>query len=41
MLIIACGLPVKAPWLNSIEPKWVNGKSAIFEPERKLTAAEF
>ena len=38
--IIACYLPVKAPWLNAIEPKWVHGKRAIIEPERKLTAGE-
>jgi hypothetical protein len=38
--IVACYLPVKAPWLNAIEPKWVHGKRAIVEPERKLTAAE-
>ena len=38
--IVACWLPVKAPWLNAIEPKWVHGKRAIIEPERKLTAAE-
>jgi DDE superfamily endonuclease len=38
--IVACGLPVKAPWLNAIEPKWVHGKRAIIEPERRLTAAE-
>ena len=40
MRIIACFLPVKAPWLNAIEAKWVHGKRAIVEPERKLTAAE-
>ena len=38
--IVACWLPVKAPWLNAIEPKWVHGKRAIVEPQRKLTAAE-
>ena len=38
--IVACYLPVKAPWLNAIEPKWVHGKRAIIEPDRKLTAAE-
>jgi hypothetical protein len=34
------GLPVKAPWLNAIEPKWVHGKRAIVEPDRKLTHDE-
>jgi transposase len=38
--IVACRLPIKAPWLNAIEPKWAHGKRAIVEPERKLTAAE-
>jgi hypothetical protein len=38
--IVACYLPVKAPWLNAIEPKWVHGKRAIIEPGRPLTAAE-
>ncbi len=38
--VVACYLPIKAPWLNRIEPKWVHGKRAIVEPERKLTAAE-
>ena len=38
--IRACGLPIKAPWLNPIEPKWMHGKRAIAEPDRKLTAAE-
>ena len=35
-----CGLPIKAPWLNPIEPKWVHGKRAIVEPGRKLSAGE-
>lgn len=38
--IVACYLPVKSPWLNAIEPKWVHGKKAIAEPDRKLTAQE-
>jgi hypothetical protein len=38
--IIVCQLPVKAPWLNPIEPKWVHGKRAVVEPARLLTAAE-
>jgi transposase len=38
--IVACYLPVKSPWLNAIEPKWVHGKKAIAEPGRKLTAQE-
>lgn len=35
-----CGLSVKAPWLNPIEPKWAHGKKAVVEPDRKLTAEE-
>ena len=38
--IRGCGPPVKAPWLNAIEPKWVRGKRAVVEPDRKLTADE-
>lgn len=38
--IIPCWLPVKSPWLNRIEPKWVHGKRAIVEPARLLTAEE-
>ena len=36
--IVSCPLPVKAPWLNRIEPKWVHGKRAIIEPDRQATA---
>jgi DDE superfamily endonuclease len=38
--IPVCPLPIKAPWLNPIEPKWMHGKKAIAEPERLLTAQE-
>jgi hypothetical protein len=38
--ILPCRLPVKAPWLNPIEPKWQHGKKAIVEPDRRLTARE-
>jgi DDE superfamily endonuclease len=38
--IRVCYLPIKAPWLNPIEPKWLHGKRAIVEPDRKLTGAE-
>ena len=40
MRIVACYLPVKAPWLNPIEPKWVDGKRTIIEPDRKLSGDE-
>ena len=33
-------LPLKRPWLNPIEPKWVHGKRRITEPARLLSAGE-
>ena len=38
--IVVCQLPTRAPWLNPIEPKWVHGKRAVAEPDRKLAADE-
>src|SRR5262249_49963548 len=38
--LLSCYLPVKSPWLNPIEPKWVHGKRAILEPARLLSAQE-
>lgn len=38
--ILVCRLPVKSPWLNPIEPKWVHAKRAVVEPDRTLTKAE-
>ena len=38
--ILPCCLPVKSPWLNPIEPKWVHSKRAIVEPARLLSAQE-
>jgi transposase len=38
--IVVCQLPVKAPWLNPIEARWVHGKRAILEPDRALTGQE-
>ena len=38
--ILPCYLPVKSPWLNPIEPKWIHGKRAIVEPARLLSAQE-
>jgi hypothetical protein len=40
MRILPCTLPVKSPWLNPIEPKWVHSKRAIGEPASLLTAQE-
>ena len=38
MPIVVCQLPVKAPWLNPIEPKCVHGKRAVVEPDREPAA---
>jgi hypothetical protein len=38
--LVLCQLPTQNPWLNRIAPKWVHGKRAIAEPERKLTVEE-
>jgi transposase len=38
--IVAFRLPVKSPWLNPIEPKWVHGKRAVAEADRLLSAQE-
>ena len=33
-------LPVKSPWLNAIEPKWLHAKKRVAEPDRLLPTAE-
>ena len=38
--IVACLLPIKSPWLNAIEPKWIHSKRKVTEPERLLGAYE-
>jgi hypothetical protein len=38
--ILACRLPVKSPWLNPIEPKWVHSKRRVVEPNGVLSASE-
>ena len=38
--VVLCPLPVKSPWLNSIEHRWGLAKRAILEPDRILTARE-
>ena len=38
--IIACPLPIKSPWLNPIEPRWVHAKRKVVEPNRLLSADE-
>jgi DDE superfamily endonuclease len=38
--IISCLLPIKSPWLNPIEPKWVHSKRRVVEACGLLTAWE-
>ena len=38
--IIVCLLPIKSPWLNPIEPRWVHGKRRVVEHNRLLTTQE-
>lgn len=38
--ILKCFLPIKSPWLNPIEPRWLHGKRAIVEPTRTLSTQE-
>jgi hypothetical protein len=38
--IVVCLLPIKSPWLNPIEPKWVHGKRKVVEPDGLLSAYE-
>ena len=33
-------LPIKSPWLNPIEPKWVHTRRKVVEPDRLLPACE-
>ena len=35
-----CPLPIKSPWLNPIEPKWMHTKRQVVEPDRLLPARE-
>lgn len=38
--LVVCQLPIKSPWLNPIEPKWIHTKRKIVEPTRLLAARE-
>jgi hypothetical protein len=39
--MLACPLPIKSPWQNPIEPKWMmHGKRRVAEPGRTLSAQE-
>jgi hypothetical protein len=39
--IVSCLLPKQSPWLNATEPKWVDGKRKVVEPDGLLGAYEF
>jgi transposase len=38
--LLVCFLPVKSPWLNAIEPKWLHAKRAVVAPNHVLSATE-
>jgi len=38
--LLVCPLPIKSPWLNPIEPKWLHAKRRILEPDRTLSMHE-
>ncbi len=38
--LLVCPLPIKSPWLNPIEPKWVHTKRKVVDPDRLLPARE-
>lgn len=38
--ILPCLLPIKSPWLNPIEPRWVHAKRRVVEARRLLAGGE-
>lgn len=38
--ILKCFLPIKSPWLNPIEPRWVHAKRSIVEPTKVLSSSD-
>jgi DDE superfamily endonuclease len=38
--ILVCQLPIKSPWLNPIEPRWIHTKRKVVEPAGLLAARE-
>lgn len=38
--ILKCFLPIKSPWLNPIEPRWVHAKRSIVEPTGILSSSD-
>jgi hypothetical protein len=38
--IVVCPLPLKSPWLNPLEPRWIHGKRGVVEADGVLLAWE-
>ncbi len=38
--LLPCPLPIKSPWLNPIEPKWLHSKKRVVEAARILSTDE-
>lgn len=38
--ILTCFLPIKSPWLNPIEPRWLHARRRVLDPDRLLSATE-
>jgi DDE superfamily endonuclease len=38
--IVVCPLPIKSPWLNPLEPRWIHGKRGVVEADGVLPAWE-
>ena len=38
--ILPCPLPIKSPWLNPMEPRWVHAKRKVVEADRLLAGDE-
>jgi hypothetical protein len=38
--LVLCFLPIRSPWLNNIEPRWVHAKRVVVEADRLLPARE-
>ena len=38
--LLVCRLPIKSPWLNPIEPRWLHTRRRVVEPTRLLTTLE-
>jgi transposase len=38
--IVVCHLPIKSPWLNPIEPRWIHAKRKVVEHGSLLSAQE-